>query len=607
MGRFIGASRLRSLRAIGTALRRVPVLLWRTNSGLTVLLIALQCGLALVPVGQLWVAKLILDQLVEALRLPDPLAAGDEIQRLVAIGFGLAIASLALREGVNLGRTLLSGQLTVQVTTQILAHAQRLDLEIFERPEFYDRLRRAEQGSNYRPAGLLFQMLNVVQGAVSLAGLAAVLIGLHPLALPFLLLAAMPYAVVHSRSATQFYALATQQTPENRRADYLAQLLSADQAAKELRLFGLSDYLLGRHRQILERHERQNRALAWRRSVRSVLAGALPAIAYVGIYAYFAQQALAGRITAGDLMLYTGAVLRSQDLLQGTIRSLSGIVENSLYLDDYFGFLALEPKILVGVGGPAPPPIREGVRFEEVSFRYQDSPRRALSDLCLDLPTGKTVAIVGENGSGKTTLVKLLARLYDPDSGRVTVDGRDVREFDAGAWRRQIGVVFQDFVQYYLTAAENIGLGRVDALDDQQRVEAAAKRSGADRVIARLSQGYHTVLGRWFDHGTQLSGGEWQRIALARAFMSDAPILVLDEPTSALDARAEYEMFRRIQELSRGHLVLLISHRFSTVRMADCIYVLEAGRVVEAGNHEELLAQGGRYAELFQLQAAGYR
>jgi ATP-binding cassette subfamily B protein len=318
--------------------------------------------------------------------------------------------------------------------------------------------------------------------------------------------------------------------------------------------------------------------------------------------------ALGKHITVGDLTLYIGLVFRSQDSLQQLMLNLSGVLENSLFLQDYQAFLHLRPVMPVNEGGAQVSlPLRWGVRFDGVTYRYPGSTPNALTDVSLELRAGETVAIVGENGAGKTTLVKLLARLYDPVTGCITVDGRDLRQLDTEAWRRHIAVIFQDFIQYYLTAAENIGFGQVDSLEDTGRITAAAERGEADGLIARLPQGYRTVLGRWFDQGTQLSGGEWQRIALARAFMRDAPILVLDEPTASLDARAEFEVFHRFRELTHDRIVLLISHRFSTVRMADRIYVLDGGRIAESGNHEELMRVGGRYAELFQLQAAGYQ
>lgn len=599
---------LARLGRVQQALRKVPLLLWQTDARVTLQLCTLQTCQALVPIGQLWVAKLIVDRLVAALRLPAPLDQSRTILLLVALEFGLAAVGLVLREAIDFERQVLADRLTRYVSTRILTHAQQLDLEILERPEFYDRLRRAEESAFYRPAGLLFQSLIVLQGGITLLAMGVLLSRLHPLALPVLLLAAVPYAIVHSGAATQMYTLSTGQTPEVRQARYLSHLLSTDAGAKELRVFGLGDHLLGRYRSILKRHERQIIDFAWRRSLRSALAGVLPAAAYAGIYAYFTLAALSRHITVGDLTLYTGLVLRSQDVLQQTMLSLAQIFENSLFIDDYYALLALRPEMRANQGGPRPPlPIRRGIQFEGVAYRYPESECDALHDVSLELRAGETVAIVGENGAGKTTLVKLLARLYDPGVGRVSVDGVDVRELDLGSWRQQIAVIFQDFIQYYLTVAENIGFGQIDALNDQARIVAAAERSGADSVTEHLPQRYGTVLGRWFDQGVQLSGGEWQRLALARAFMRDAPILVLDEPTASLDARSEYEVFRRFRDLTRGKIVLLISHRFSTVRMADRIYVLDEGRVAEAGTHDQLMAHEGRYAELFHLQAAGYR
>lgn len=608
MAASIGESSLSRLRAVGRAVRSVPVLLWDADARLTLLVAAFSLCQPVVVVGQLWVAKLIVDRLVMALRTSHPSDATHDILVLVAVELALAILGLVLRESVSFQRAVLAERLTVMVSRRILAHAQRLDVETFERPEFYDRLRRAEEASLYRPASLFFDMLDLLQGGLTLLALGAILIRLHPLALPVLLLAAVPYALVNSGAALQFYRLVMARTPEARQANYLSQLLSTDSAAKELRVFGLSEYLLARHHDILQRYERTVRQVARQRGVRSALAGVLPALAYAAIYAYFSLEALNGRITVGDLTLYVGAVLRSQDLVHQTMAGLSGIVEHSLFLDDYFSFLALQPALSRGAGGIHPPrPILEGVRFEGVTHCYPGSASDALTGVSLELPAGATVAIVGENGAGKTTLVKLLARLYDPDSGRVTVDGHDLRDLDRDEWRGQIAVIFQDFVQYYLSARENIGFGRIEAVGDELRVVEAAERAGADSIVSRLPQGYDTLLGRWFDGGVQLSGGEWQRIALARALMRDAPILVLDEPTASLDARSEYEVFSRLRDVARDRIVLLISHRFSTVRMADYIYVLEAGRVVESGTHDELVRREGRYAELFQLQAAGYR
>lgn len=607
VAQFVNQSRRLQLQAVRQALRRVPALLWEADARLTVLLSCLQAGQTIVPIAQLWVFKLIVDRLVAALRLPEHMRNSQAILWLIALEFLLAAVGLALREAMNVARAVLAERLTEHISTRILAHAQKLDLEVLERPDYYDRLRRAEESTFYRPSDLLVQLLNALQGVVTLVAVAFVLTRLQPFALPLLLLAAVPYAAVHSGAAVRFYALSTGQTPETRQARYLSQLLSTDASSKELRVFGLGSYFLDRYGRILARHERLIRDYAQARGLKSALTGLLPAAAYAAIFAYFGLQALSGHITVGDLTLYVGVAIRSQDVLQQTMFSLSGIVENSLFLDDYFGFLSIRPALLTGGEVKPPDPIRAGVRFDGVSYRYAGSDRDALADVDLELHTGETVAVVGENGAGKTTLVKLLARLYDPAAGTVSVDGQDLRELDPDAWRRHIAVIFQDFVQYYLTALENVGFGQVEAMNDELRITEAAEKGGADQVIAKLPRGYRTILGRWFDQGVQLSGGEWQKIALARAFMRDAPILVLDEPTASLDARSEYEVFQRFRALTRGRIVLLISHRFSTVRMADRIYVLESGRVVEEGTHDELLAREGRYAELFHLQAAGYR
>ncbi|HLJ68526.1 MAG TPA: ABC transporter ATP-binding protein [Chloroflexota bacterium] len=596
------------LRALRRALRSLPAILWDMDRRHTALLLAVQAFQALAPLAQLWVAKLIVDRLVAALHQPHPLDQARSILLLVAIELAIALAGVVAREVVAFQRQVLAERLIGHVTTRIIAHTQTLDLETLERPAFYDHLRRIEEGAFYRPAALLFQLLAVLQGAVTLVVTAVLLARLQPLILPLLLLAGLPYAMVQSGAAVALFTLSTGQTSETRRARYFSHLLTTDSGAREIRVFGLGDYLLGRYRAILQMHERRTARLARQRALRSIVSAVLPATAYAGILALLALQVLRRAVTVGDVTLYLGLVLRSQDVLQQMMIGLSSIVENSLFLADYTAFLALQPGMREPAQGWAPPsPIERGLRFENVSYRYRGAARDALSGVTLEIKPGETVAIVGENGAGKTTLVKMLTRLYEPDGGRITVDGYDLRDLDAGAWRRQIAVIFQDFIHYYLTAAENIGFGQIEALDDQGRIRAAARQGGAEEVIERLPGGYGSMLGRWFDQGVQLSGGEWQRIALARAFMRDAPILVLDEPTASLDARAESQIFCDFREHSRGRTVLLISHRFSTVRVADRIYVLEDGGIVESGHHDDLMRAGGRYAELFQLQAAGYR
>lgn len=596
------------LRGVMKALRSVPVLLWRTDRSLTACLFLAQALQALIPLGQLWVVKLIIDAIVADIRLPSGHADTSHILSLVAFEIVLALAGLLAREAVQVLRTVLAERLTGYVSTSILAHAQSLDLEVLEQSEYHDRLRRAEESAFYRPANLLTQMLGVLQAAITLVGVGLILATVLPVALPLIIVAAVPYAVAQSGAATRFYTLSVGQTNATRLARYFSHLLSVDSAAKEVRVFGLSSYLLGRYRRILSEHERQIGGLALRRGLKSAAASILPAVVFGILFGYLALQTVNRHISIGDLTLYIGVILQSQNALQQLMFNVSGMVESSLFLDDYRSFQALQPIIHAQGGGKsAPTGIAEGVRFDAVSYTYPGKARPALQDVSLQLRAGETVAIVGENGAGKTTLVKLLARLYDPSTGRITVDGIDIRDLDPVEWRSRIAVIFQDFLQFYLSAAENVGLGNVERLDDEARILDASRRSGADDVIARLPQGYRTVLGRWFDQGVQLSGGEWQRIALARAFIRDSPILILDEPTASLDARAEYEAFQNLRRLAQGRTVLIISHRFSTVRMADRIYVLDAGHLVETGSHNELMQQEGRYAELFHLQAAGYR
>jgi ATP-binding cassette, subfamily B, bacterial len=599
--------RTSQLLATARAVRETPSLLWQADAPLSVSLFALQVIQTLVPLGQLWVAKLIIDQIVSALRLKHPSGHSRDVIVLVAFEFLLAAVSVLLREVMNYQRRVLAERLTAHVSLSLLAHTQQLDLSILERPEFYDRLRRAEDGAFYRPAALLFQLLALVQGSVTLLAAMLILVRLQPFTLPLLLIAAIPYALAQSGTAVAFYSLSTGQTPEARQARYLSHLLGTDEGAKEIRVFGLGDYLLGRYRQILDQSQQRTAQLILSGSIRSGATSLLPVAVYAAIFAYFCLQALNRQLTVGDLTLYIGIVFRGQDALQQLVTNFSGVLENGLFLQDYQAFLQLNPVMDTHASGVRISlPIRWGVRFNTVTYRYPGGDHDVLSDVSLELRAGETVAIVGENGAGKTTLVKLLARLYDPDSGSITVDGRDLRGLDADAWRRQIAVIFQDFIHYFFTAGENIGFGQVEHLGEEERIRRAAERGGATSVISKLPGGFQTVLGRWFDGGMQLSGGEWQRLALSRAFMRDAPILVLDEPTASLDARSEYEVFSRFRELTRDRIVLLISHRFSTVRMADRIYVLDAGRIVETGDHDELMGRRGRYAELFQLQAAGY-
>jgi ATP-binding cassette subfamily B protein len=589
------------------ALASLRVLLWQVDSRLTGVLALAQISQALIPLAELWIAKLVIDRLVAALRGAHPADAAPGILWLIALALGIAVVRIAASELGTYARQVLAERLTGHCSLQVLAHTQTLDLETLEQPQTRTHLQRIQEGLFYRPAALLFRLVSGAHAVVTLVTAALLLLYLYPLCVPLLVVAAVPYALVQSGAAVQLFTLSMGQTPETRKAQYVASILGGTAEAKEVRSLGLATHLLARYRGMLTAHERLIAGIAGRRGVRSGIAALLPAAAYAGIFALLALRALDRTITIGDLTLYIGLVLRSQDALQQLTTDLAGVVENSLFIDDFSAFLRIETPVTSRLTGRTAPLLKRGIRIDGLTYRYPGSGEDALRDVTLELPSGRTVAIVGENGAGKTTLVKLLTGLYRPQGGSVSVDGIDLRDLDLAEWRRHIAVIFQDFIHYALTAAENIGFGQVEHLHDRERIAAAAEQAGAGRLIARLPAGYDTPLGRVLEQGAQLSGGEWQRVALARAFMRSAPVLIMDEPTAALDARAEFEVFRVLRELTRDRTVLLISHRFSTVRLADYIYVLDRGRLVEEGTHQDLLQQHGRYAELFELQAAGYQ
>jgi ATP-binding cassette subfamily B protein len=455
---------------------------------------------------------------------------------------------------------------------------------------------------------LMSQLLGQAQDMVTVASFAAGLIVYAPWLIVLLLVALVPAFLGEAHFNARLYSLDYARTPERRELDYVRQTAASVETAKEVKIFGLSNFLINRYVRLAKDFYAANRRLALLRASWGGLFTAIGTIGYYLAYAYIAWRTLAGEFSIGDLTFLAGSFRRLRNLLEGLLSSFSSTAGQALYLDDLFTFFEVKPEILSPENPrPFPHPIRRGFVFENVGFRYPGAERWAVRHLSFTLHAGEILALVGENGAGKTTLVKLLTRLYDPNEGRILLDGHDLREYDLGALRGNIGVIFQDFVRYNLTAAENIAVGRIDARDDRARIERAAAQSQADGVVARLPGGYDQMIGKQFKNGVELSGGEWQKIAIARAYMREAAVLILDEPTAALDARAEYEVFRRFKELSQDKTAIIISHRFSSVRMADRILVLADGTVEAAGTHEELVSQRGRYAELFELQAAGYR
>lgn len=604
--------RVSALGNLGPFLR----LIWEIHRGMAAGAVALRGVRALLPVATLYVGKLIIDEVVRLGRLPGKppdleawLASGllRPLLLLLLTELGLAILSDLLGRLVSLLESLLAERFSNTASVRLMEHAARLDLEDFEDADTQDQLERARRQAAGR-SSLLGQLFGQAQDAVTILSFAAGLLLYAPWLIALLALAVIPAFLGESHFNAQGYELAWRRTPARRELDYLRATGASVETAKEVKIFGLAPFLIERYRALAEDLYAANRALARKRAAWGGLFTAIGTVGYYGAYAFIAWRTIAGALTIGDLTFLSASFRRLRNLLEGLLIGFSQVAGQALYLDDYFSFFALSPEIVSPPDArPFPRPLARGFVFEDVGFRYPGAERWALRHLSFELRAGEVLALVGENGAGKTTLVKLLARLYDPDEGRILLDGSDLREYDLAALRARIGVIFQDFVRYHLSAAENIAVGRIEALGDRARIEAAAERALAAEVIAKLPEGYDQLIGRRFKTGLELSGGEWQKIAIARAYMRDADVLILDEPTAALDARAEAGVFERFAELSRGRTAVLISHRFSTVRRADRILVLADGGLEAAGTHDELMAQRGRYAELFELQASGFR
>src|SRR6267378_1864235 len=594
------------------ALRYVPPLLklvYQTQRGYTAAILALRAVRSLVPLAVLWVGKLIIDGVVAGVRARSTGAVVDwwHLGGLVGLELGIAVGGEALARLSSLLESLLGDLFGNRISVRLMQHAATLDLAQFEDAEIYDHLERARRQTGGR-IGLFTLLLATAQDLVTLISLASVLLLQQPWLLLLLAVAVVPSFLGEAHYAALGYSLLFQWTPERRLLDYLRYMGASDESAKEVKLFGLSDFLVGRYAKLSAEFYEANKRLAVRRNIVSTLLVTVGTLGYYGAYGVIIYRTVLGAFSIGTLTFLAGSFRASRDLIQRVLLALSNIYEQSLYLSDLFTFFDVRPSVISKPGARVVPrPIRDGFRFQNVGFRYPGSDRWAVRGLTFDFRRDERIALVGENGAGKTTLVKLLSRLYDPDEGHILLDGVDLREYDLASLRQNIGIIFQDFVRYDFVLRENIGVSQVEALDDDARIREAARRSLADSVAGRVAKGYDQMLGRRFDGGVELSGGEWQKVALGRAYMREAQVLILDEPTAALDARAEYEVFLRFAELTKGRMAVLISHRFSTVRMADRILVLKGGELVDDGTHEELVARGGLYAELFSLQAAGYR
>jgi ATP-binding cassette subfamily B protein len=589
-----------------SALKRLPPLfrmVWDTNPWLCVCTLGLRAAAALIPIASLIVAKRIINDVVATIRhLPIP---KNDVWLMIGAAFVLAVGADVLSRMISLIDSLLGDRFTHRLDVMIMDHASSLDLASFEDPLFYDKMERARQQARAR-LGMLVSLASMARQMITLATMMLAVAAFSPWLLVLLAASTVPVFMGETKFAFLNYSLLFRQTPAKRELEYIRYLGASLQSAKEVKIFGLGDYLGKRFKGIFESFYEDNRRLAIHRALHGTLVGVVPSVAFYGAYAYVVFRALAGFLSVGGLSLIVSAFSRSRDIMENLVGQFVDASEQALYLRDLFEFLDARPTLPQG-SRPAPKPARIGFEFRNVSFSYPGSRKNVIEALSFSLKPGEKIALVGENGAGKTTITKLLARLYDPTGGQILLDGIDLREYDAEDLRNEIGVIFQDYMRYDLPVNLNIGFGKVSKLEDHARIRTSAEKSLAAGVIDKLPKRYDQMLGRRFEGGTDLSIGQWQKVALARAYMRDAQILILDEPTASLDARAEYEAYGRFVDLSKGKMAVLISHRFSTVRMADKILVLDEGRLVESGSHAELVSKGGKYAELFELQAAGYR
>jgi ATP-binding cassette subfamily B protein len=591
-----------------SALRNVPPILrivWRSGPGVVSFGIAARIVAALLPVAIGYIPKLIIDILDQVLKTHEPVPT--RLWWLVGVEFGLAVLNGVVLRMIDYSDSLLANKYTRHVSIQVMKHASELDLTAYEDPIFYDRLERARVQATDRL--VMIQSIGRLQLQVITAiGWTVAVMLYSPWLMLLLVAAVLPAFLGETHFAFLGYAKNFRQTPIKRQLDYLRQAGATKEAAKELKLFNLSQFFTGRFAKLSDIVYHQDVQLARTRLGIGSILSIISTGGYYGAYAYVIWRTLAGKWGIGTFYFLTAAILNASSNIQQVLSTLSGIADQALFLTDLLAFFEMKPTIQSKPNAlRAPRPIKQGFEFRDVSFVYAGTERRVLNRLNFHLSPGERVALIGENGQGKTTIVKLITRLYDPSEGQVLLDGVDLREYDLEDLYREIGVIFQDFMRYEMTARENIAVGKIDEIENKLMLEDAAHKSLADEVVAKLSAGYEQMLGRRFESGVDLSGGEWQKIALARAYLRDAQLLVLDEPTAALDARSEYQVFQRFAELTTGKMALFISHRFSTVRMADRIVVLENGNIAEEGTHEKLTRMGGRYAEMFEMQAASYR
>ncbi len=600
------SARLRILRTLqlGRALRFV----WESAKGWTVANSFLLVADGVLPLVSLYLMKLMVDGVTTGLTAPDKAAAFAQVAFLIGLMGAVTLLSTVIRSITGLVGEVQSQVITDHMNDVLHAKSIEVDLEYYESSQYYDTLHRAQREAPFRPTRIVNGLTQMGQNGISLMAMAMLLLSFHWMIAAVLFAAVIPGIVVRLIYSGRLYRWQREQTSAERQTGYLNWMLTGSTHAKEIRLFDLGPLFMGRFRNLRRKLRRERIGIATRRSIAELVAQISATVAIYGSYAFIAYRTVQGMITLGDLVMYYQAFQRGQGFLREMLNGLAGLYEDNLFLSNLYEFLDLKRKVIEPAHGKSvPQPMESGIFFDHVGFRYPTGARKILEDITLRIRPGEVVALVGENGSGKTTLIKLLCRLYDPTDGIITLDGTDLRRFETTALRREITVIFQDYVQYQSTARENIWFGNTSLPGDDKRIIAAAHRSGAHDVITSLPNGYETILGKWFEDGEELSVGEWQKVALARAFLRDSQMIVLDEPTSSMDAKAECAVFQNFRQLAAGRTAILISHRFSTVRMADRIYVLKDGRIIEEGAHEELIDCGGTYARLFETQAQYYR
>lgn len=564
---------------------------------------------AAMPPAQAYAAGQIIDSITHAMQTHgDPWQGLMQSMTWIVLEFALITVAFAVAQARSFAEHTLNARLTHYIAMRIMHKADELDVQYFEDPAFYDKLQNAKRQAEFRAISLVTGVFAIIQQSITLISFLVLVIAFEPWIAVILFGASIPAFIAQGRYSRMFFRMLTWRAPEFRQLRYLEELLTSDKSIREVRLFGLADTMIQRHESTFQTYYDEDVAIARRRSWMSVGWGIVSTLSFYVAYAWVVWSTIQGQLTIGGLTFYATILRQSQSTVQGLFNSVNWLLENGMFMTQLVEFFALKPIMPKSAQPVAmPEPMREGIRFHNVSFRYPEHTHWTLRHVDLHIRAGETLALVGLNGAGKTTLVKLLTRLYDPTEGHISIDGIDLRDIDPADLHEHMGVIFQDFVRYQMTLNDNIGFGNIAAINDEVRIQQAAAHGGADEIANQLSQGYQTTLGRQFQQGRELSGGQWQKIALSRAFMRDGGILILDEPTAALDAQHEYDVFQRFRELTAGRTAILISHRFSTVRMADRIAVLEHGTLREIGSHAELIAAQGLYAELFEMQAQGYR